>query len=150
MQLRFSQVAGTTIGGTTTLTGSYDFVSHTFQTNTGSVFKFSGTSPGEFTNGLYAEVFLWSEGGESIDLDFSNITVSVTGVSTPVSEPTTMSLVSTGLIGMVAAGLRRKKRSVERLAGSKIVLSLTALSVILSERLMRRDLWLRGANPWSP
>ena len=109
-QLRFSQQAGTIIGGTMTVTGSYDFVSHTFLTNTFSILKFAGTSSGEFTNGLYAQVFLWSEGGDSIDLDFSNITVTVTGVSTPVPEPTTMSLVSTGLIGMIAAGLRRKKR----------------------------------------
>lgn len=93
-KVRFSQVAGTTIGGTTPLTGSYDFVSHTLQTNTGSIFKFAGTSPGEFTNGLYAQLFLWTEGGDSIDLDFSGITLTVTGVSTPVPEPTTMSLVA--------------------------------------------------------
>ena len=109
-QLRFSQVAGATIGGTTTLTGSYDFVSHTFQTNTGSIFKFAGTSPGEFTNGLYAQVFLWTEGGDSIDLDFSGITLTVTGVSTLVPEPTIMSLLSIDLIGVIAAGLRRKKK----------------------------------------
>ena len=59
---------------------------------------------------MYAQVFLWTEGGDSIDLDFSGITLTVTGVSTPVPEPMTMSLVSTGLIGVIAAGLRRKKK----------------------------------------
>jgi hypothetical protein len=108
-QLRFAQLAGTTIGGTTPLTGSYDFVSDIFQTNTVNFFKFAGTSPGQFTNGLYAQVFLWSEGGDSINLDFSNITLTVTGVSTPLPEPTTMALVSTGLMGMIAGRLRRKK-----------------------------------------
>jgi hypothetical protein len=103
-QFRFTQLAGTTIGGTTTLTGSYDFVSHTFQTNnTGSILRFAGTSPGEFTNGLYAQVFLWSEGGDSINLDFSNITLTVTGVSTP--EPPSLLLLGTGAFGMVALSL---------------------------------------------
>ena len=58
---------------------------------------------------MYAQVFLWTEGGDSIDLDFEQHHIYGDRVSTPVPEPTTMSLVSTGLIGVIAAGLRRKK-----------------------------------------
>lgn len=101
-QLRFAQLAGTTIGGTTALTGSYDFVSNTFQTNTGNTFKFAGTSPGDFENGLYAQVFLWSEGGDQINLDFNNITVTVNGT---VPEPSSLLLLGTGALGMVALSL---------------------------------------------
>ena len=63
----------------------------------------SATSPGEFTHGLYAQVCLWSEGGDSIDLDFSGIAVTVTGVSTP--EPPSLLLHGTGAFRMVALSL---------------------------------------------
>jgi hypothetical protein len=108
-QLRFAQLAGTTIGGTTALTGSYNFVSNTFQTNTGNNLKFAGTSPGDFANGLYAQVFLWSEGGDSINLDFDKITVRVNGT---VPEPSSFLLFVTGALGLGALPLisaRRRK-----------------------------------------
>ena len=108
-QLRFTQLAGTTVGGTTTLTGSYDFVSDTFHTsNTGSILRFAGTSSGEFTNGLYAQVFLWSEGGDSINLDFSDIKVTVN--STVVPEPSTFMMLGAGVLPVIGVIRRRLNR----------------------------------------
>jgi hypothetical protein len=105
-QLRFTQLAGTIVGETTTLTGSYDFVSHTFQTNTNaSTLRGVETSPGEFTNGLYAQVFLWSEGGDSINLDFSDIKVTVN--STVVPEPSTFMMLGAGLLPVIGVIRRR-------------------------------------------
>jgi len=115
-QLRFAQLAGTTIGGTTAVTGSYDFVSNTFVTNTTHNLKFAGTSPGDFPGGLDAQVFLWSEGGDGINIDFSDITVTINGtVSTP--EPSSLLLLAAGALGLMALSLftavRRKPHAVE-------------------------------------
>ena len=103
-QFQFSQT-----GVTTTLTGSYDFISNTFQANTaGTTFPppyATFTSPGDFANGLNAQVFMWTEDGAS--LDFNNITVTVTGNVAPVPEPSSILLLGTGALSLMAA-LRRK------------------------------------------
>jgi hypothetical protein len=108
-QFLFAQPGPTTIGATATLTGSYDFISNTFQSNpTGSIFAppyATFTSPGDFANGLYAQVFMWTEAGCS--LDFNNITVTVTGNVAPVPEPSSILLLGTGALFLMGA-LRRK------------------------------------------
>jgi len=68
--------------GTTTLTGATILSPTHFRRTPEVPLSLPERSPGEFTNGLYAQVFLRTEGADSIDLDFSNITLTVTGVST--------------------------------------------------------------------
>jgi PEP-CTERM motif-containing protein len=97
-QFRFAQ-----LGGTMTLTGSYDFTSSAFVTNTGNFLKFAGTSPGDFANGLYAQVFMWTEAG--VNLDFNNIAVTVNGNVVP--EPSSILLLGTGVLSLMVV-LRRK------------------------------------------
>ena len=88
-----------------TLTGSYDFISNTFQSNTpGTTFgppHATFTSPGDFADGLYAQVFMWTEAGAS--LDFDNISVTVNGT---VPEPSSILLLLTGALSLGA--MRRK------------------------------------------
>ena len=96
-------------GATATLTGSYDFISNTFLANpAGSTFPAphaTFTSPGDFGNGLYAQVFMWTEAGAS--LDFNNISVTVNGNVAPVPEPSSILLLGTGALSLMGA-LRRK------------------------------------------
>jgi PEP-CTERM motif len=103
-QFQFAQT-----GATGTLTGSYNFVSNTFQTSTGGTTfpapHATFTSPGAFGNGLYAQVFLWTEAGDN--LDFNNVTVTVNGNATPVPEPSSMLLLGTGALSLMGV-LRRK------------------------------------------
>jgi hypothetical protein len=107
-QFQFAQSGGTTIGATTTVTGSYDFISNTFQSNpAGTIFPAphaTFTSPGDFANGLNAQVFMWTEGGNS--LDFSNITVTVNGSVIPTPEPSSILLLGTGALFLMVV-LRR-------------------------------------------
>ena len=110
-QFLFAQSGGTTIGVTTTVTGSYDFSSNTFQANpTGTTFPpphATFTSPGDFANGLYAQVFMWTEAGAS--LDFNKISVTVDGNVAPVPEPSSVLLLGAGALSIMGA-LRRKLR----------------------------------------
>jgi hypothetical protein len=103
-QFQFAQT-----GATGTLTGSYDFISNTFQTNTGGTTfpapHATFTSPGAFGNGLYGQVFMWTEAGDN--LDFNNITVTINGNVTPVPEPSSMLLLGTGALSLMGV-LRRK------------------------------------------
>jgi len=91
-QFRFAQV-----GETKTLTGSYDFTTNTFLTNTPNSLKFAGTSPGDFTGGLYAQAFMWTEAGA--DLTFNNITLTVNGNVVP--EPSSILLLAAGVLSIV-------------------------------------------------
>ena len=83
-------------------TGSYDFLSNTLTSNAGYNLFFAGTVPYN-ANGLYAQVFMWSEADDSID--FSNITVTVNGTAVP--EPTSLLLIGSGVLGL-ARVVRRK------------------------------------------
>jgi len=102
-QFQFAQPGGTIIGATTVVTGSYDFISDAFLANpAGKTFPpphATFTSPGDFVDGLYAQVFMWTEAGAS--LDFSNITVTVDGNVTPVPEPPSFLLMGVGLFGLI-------------------------------------------------
>jgi hypothetical protein len=91
-QFRFAQV-----GVTETLTGSYDFTTNAFVTNTGNFLKFAGTSPGDFTGGLYAQAFMWTEAGAN--LTFNNITMTVSGNVVP--EPSSILLLAAGVLSIV-------------------------------------------------
>ena len=97
-QFQFAQT-----GATTTLTGSYDFISDAFQANpAGTTFPppyATFTSAGDFADGLNVQVFMWTEAGDS--LDFSNITVTVDGNVTTVPEPPSLLLLAAGLLGLI-------------------------------------------------
>jgi hypothetical protein len=96
-QFRFAQV-----GATETLTGSYDFTTNTFLANTGKALKFAGTSPGNFTGGLYAQAFMWTEAGAN--LTFNNITLTVSGNTVSgnvVPEPASILLLVAGVLSIV-------------------------------------------------
>jgi hypothetical protein len=107
-QFLFAQSGGTTIGATTAVTGSYDFISNTFQSNpAGTTFSSphaTFTSPGDFADGLYAQVFMWTEAGAS--LDFSNVSVTVNGT---VLEPSSILLLGTGALSLMGMGAMRRK-----------------------------------------
>jgi len=65
---------------------------------------FAGTVPYN-ANGLYTQIFMWSEADDSID--FSNITVTVSGTTVP--EPSSVMLMGSGVLGL--AGVIRRKLS---------------------------------------
>jgi hypothetical protein len=101
-QLQFAQ-----LGATMTLTGSYGFTSNTFQANPGPGVFFptlSGTPPNgeDFANGLYAQVFMWTEAG--VSLDFSNTTVTVNGT---VPEPSSILMLGTGLLALMGFAVKK-------------------------------------------
>jgi hypothetical protein len=103
-QFQFAQT-----GATTTLNGSYDFISEAFQANpAGTIFPpphATFTSAGDFADGLYVQVFMWTEAGDS--LDFNNITVAVNGNVTPAPEPSSLLMLGFGLLGLVGFSLKK-------------------------------------------
>lgn len=106
-QFQFAQSAGTVVGGTMYLTGSNDYTTTTFQSSPAGTFfpTLNFTAPGEFENGLYAQVFMWTEAGDSID--FNNIKVTVDGTVTQTPEPSSMLLLGAGAVPLI--GLLRRK-----------------------------------------
>ena len=85
-------------------TGTYDFLSNTLTSNATYNLFFAGTVPYN-ANGLYTQIFMWSEADDSID--FSNITVTVSGTTVP--EPSSVMLMGSGVLGL--AGVIRRKLS---------------------------------------
>ena len=86
-------------------TGTYDFLSNTLTSNATYNLFFAGTVP-YIANGLYTQVFMWSEADDSIDVN--NITVTVSGTSVP--EPSRLMRTGSGVVGL--AGAIRRKLSV--------------------------------------
>jgi len=100
--LRFSQSDLWTSAPPTGFSGSYDFAANTMTSSQATILKFAGTLPYD-TNGLYVQTFLWTEADDNIDL--KNIEVTVSGTTVP--EPSTLALLSSGILG--ALGVVRRK-----------------------------------------
>ena len=64
--------------------------------------------PGEFPAcPALTSVKMYGEGGDGVWFD--NVSIGTTAATTAVPEPATMSLVATGLVGMLGVSRRKKK-----------------------------------------
>jgi hypothetical protein len=111
-RLRFAEGGPASANTTPTFSGSYDFLSNTLTVGPsgfGQFLKEGFTSPMNLIQGLDVQLFLWTE-SPLTNIDFSNVKVEIKGQGVaPVPEPNTLTLLSTGTMGLLAYMWRRRK-----------------------------------------
>ncbi len=117
---QFNFVIGRLTGqaqGTINFSGSHDFLSNTSSASPLlSSVKAAFTSPLNLSSGLFAQMFLWTEDPTGVNIDFSNLSLAVTGTmpSAAVPEPSFLLLVGTGMASLLFLHSRSRRW---RLAG---------------------------------
>jgi len=99
-QLRFAEISSGSAGEVTTFTGAYNFQTNSLTTNAQiNNLKAAFTSPLNLSNGLFVQAFIWS-GASGSNINWSNISVTVTGTNAPLQITTSALLpASVGTVG---------------------------------------------------